>query len=90
MTIFITPALLERAGHAKRRYPCGANIRHGKNRADVAFRPWHDHYNIFARSGEWLASFSDASLTAETEIENVTCASGVTLSTRGFDKKITL
>ena len=59
--INITSNLLERAGRAKKQYPCGATLRHGQCRIEVAFRGLENHYNIWDLKGSWLASFTDAS-----------------------------
>ena len=75
--INITNNLLERAGRAKNRFPCGATLRHGQGRVEVAYRTWEDHYEIWGKDGEWLASFTDASLPGKANFENLQTAENV-------------
>lgn len=84
-TIGITPALLERAGRAKKRFPCSARISHGALRLDVAFRPWHDGYNVYNKDGQWLASFDDVSLRGKPALENISCRQGIAVQLKGFE-----
>lgn len=77
MLIQITDSLLQRAGRAKKKWPCGANFRHGKNKAEVAYREWEDNYNILSPDGTWLASFTH---NHKGEFEAITTQEGVKLS----------
>ena len=73
-TIRITPAFLERAARAKATRPCSARVPRGNTYADVAYREWSDHYDIYSKSGLWLCSFTDSSLRGQPRFENLSTA----------------
>lgn len=86
MNLTITPSLLERAGRARAKSPCGASVKHGRMRADVAFRESHDSYDVYSDGGQWVASFSDVSVRGQTVLENLTSAGDAKIRYRGFPK----
>ena len=75
--INITSNLLERVGRARKLKPCGATLRHGQCRVEVAFRVWEDHYNIWDLAGNWLATFTDASTYGTPKFEALQTAQNV-------------
>lgn len=81
MTITLTPFLREKAGRAKKRWPSGAQLRHRGLRVDVAFRPWHDHYDFFNKAGNWIATVCDSSLPGQPAFDNISTAEGVRIKT---------
>lgn len=78
-TIRITRAFLEQAAAAKAARPCAARVSRRRTYADVAYREWSDHYDIYALSGQWICSFTDSSLPGLPRFENIHTRQGVRL-----------
>ena len=76
-TIRITPAFLCRAARCKAERPCSARVPRANTYAEVAYREWSDHYNIYSKAGQWLCSFTDSSLRGMPRFENLSTAQGI-------------
>lgn len=78
-TIRITRAFLERAAAAKAERPCAARVPRRRTYADVAYREWSDHYNIYTLSGQYICSFTDSSMPGLPRFENIHTCQGIHL-----------